>query len=184
MKYLAFILLVWFKTNQTSQETYVCKNAKISIYSKAPLEDIDAVSTKGTSVLNAGTGDVAFSIPIKSLTFEKSLMQEHFNENYMESDKYPNATFKGKIQEKVDVSKNGVYPVTATGVLEVHGVKQNRTIPGKIIVNSGVVSLATDFNVQCKDHQIEIPQLVFKKIAETIQVKVSATYTSYKKPNS
>ncbi len=184
MKYLALILLVWFKTNQTSQETYVCKNAKISIFSKAPLEDIDAASTKGTSVFNAGTGDIAFSIPIKSLTFEKSLMQEHFNENYMESDKYPNATFKGKIQDKIDVSKNGVYPVTATGVLDVHGIKQNRTIPGKMTVNNGGVSLMADFKVQCKDHQIDIPQIVFKKIAETIQVKVAATYASYKKPIS
>jgi polyisoprenoid-binding protein YceI len=180
MKYIAIILLVWF-SNQASQDTYVCKNAKISLFSKAPLEDIDATSNTGTSVLNVTTGDMAFSVPIRSFTFEKSLMQEHFNENYMESDKYPNATFKGKIQEKLDVTKDGSYPVNAAGVFEVHGVKQTRTLKGTVTVSKGVVSLASTFIVACKDHNIEIPQLVFQKIAETIQIKVAASYTLYKK---
>ncbi|GAB2698631.1 YceI family protein [Mucilaginibacter koreensis] len=181
MKHIALILLTWIGMIQAGQETYVCKNAKISIYSKAPLEDIDAITTKGTSVFNAATGDLAFNVPIRSLVFQKSLMQEHFNENYMESDKFPQASFRGKIQQKVDVTKNGTYPVTATGVLEVHGVKQNRSISGKIMVNNGVVSMNSTFMVKCKDHNIEIPKLVFEKIAETIQVEVAATYTVYKK---
>ena len=176
MKHIAFILLAWL-SYQAGQDTYVCKNAKISIFSKAPLEDIDAASNKGTSVFNAATNEIAFSVPMRSLQFQKSLMQEHFNENYMESDKYPNASFKGQIQEKFDCSKNGIYVVNVNGVLDVHGVKQNRTIPGKITVNNGVVSITAEFNVQCKDHKIEIPKLVFEKIAETIRVKVAATYT-------
>ncbi|WP_158825453.1 YceI family protein [Mucilaginibacter lacusdianchii] len=181
MKYIALILLVWLGNNQAKQETYVCKNAKISLFSKAPLEDIDATSTQGTSVYNATTGDLAFSLPIRSLQFQKSMMQEHFNENYMESDKYPNATFKGRIQEKIDTEKDGTYPVNVNGVLDVHGVKQNRSIKGTITINKGTVSMASDFMVQCKDHRIDIPQLVFKKIAESIQIKVAATYAAYKK---
>ncbi|MBS7566795.1 YceI family protein [Mucilaginibacter sp. Bleaf8] len=180
MKYIALILLVWFG-NQARQETYVCKNAKISLYSKAPLEDIDATSTQGTSVFNAATGDLAFSMPIRTFKFEKSLMQEHFNENYMESDKYPNATFKGRIQEKIDVHKDGTYPVTVSGILDVHGIKQSRSIKGTVTVKNDAVSMASEFIVQCKDHQIDIPQLVFKKIAESIQIKVAANYTPYKK---
>jgi hypothetical protein len=85
----------------------------VSLYSKAPIEDIDALSDKGTSVFNAATGELAFSVPIRSFKFDKALMQEHFNENYMESDKYPQAIFKGKINEKPDVTKDGIYPVTA-----------------------------------------------------------------------
>jgi polyisoprenoid-binding protein YceI len=180
MKYIALILLVWF-SNQAGQDTYVCKNAKISLFSSAPLEDIDATSNSGTSVFNATTGDLAFIVPIRSLQFQKSLMQEHFNENYMESDKFPNASFKGKVQEKIDVQKDGAFPATVTGVLDVHGVKQTRTLKGTITVNKGTVSLASTFTVACKDHQIEIPKLVFQKIAETIQVKVAASYTAYKK---
>jgi len=180
MKYIAFILLAWLTVIQAGQGTYVCKNARISLFSKAPLEDIDAVSTKGTSVFNAPNGDLAFSVPIRSFTFQKSLMQEHFNENYMESDKYPQASFRGKIQEKVDVTKDGTYPVHAVGTLEVHGVKQNRTIPGKITVSNGTVTMSSEFIVMCKDHNITIPKLVFEKIAESIRVQVNANYIIYK----
>jgi hypothetical protein len=180
MKYIALILLVWLG-NQARQDTYVAKNARISLFSKAPLEDIDASSTQGTSVYNAATGDLAFSVPIRTFKFQKSMMQDHFNENYMESDKYPNATFKGRVQEKVDTEKDGTYPVTVTGTLDVHGVKQPRSIKGTITVKNAAVSMTSDFLVQCKDHKIDIPQLVFQKIAESIQIKVAANYTPYKK---
>src|ERR1700743_748286 len=135
MKIISIILLAWMSTfTQAGQGLYVCKNAQISLYSEAPIENIEAKSQKGTSVYNASTGDLAFSLPINSFVFAKSLMQEHFNENYMESDKYPQASFKGKITEHVDVSKDGSYSVTAAGVLNVHGVNQDRTIKGTIAV--------------------------------------------------
>jgi hypothetical protein len=180
MKYIALILLVWFSTNQAGQDIYVCKNATVSIYSKAPIEDIEAKTDKGASVFNAATGEVAFSVPIRSLKFNKALMQEHFNENYMESDKYPQAGFKGKLVQTPDVTKDGVYPVMASGIFEVHGVKQSRTIPGKLTVSGGAISLSSEFMVACKDHKIEIPTLVFHNIAETIKVQVNASYSPYK----
>jgi hypothetical protein len=180
MKYIGLILLVWFSTNQAGQDIYACKNAVVTLYSKAPIEDIDARSDKGTSVFNTATGELAFSVPIRSFKFDKARMQEHFNENYMESDKYPQANFKGKINEKPDVTKDGTYPVTAAGIFEVHGVKQTRTITGKLTVNNGAISLSSEFMVACKDHKIDIPQLVFHNIAETIRVQVNATYTPYK----
>jgi polyisoprenoid-binding protein YceI len=144
-------------------------------------KSVDAESVKGTSVFNAAKGELAFSVPIRSFQFQKSLMQEHFNENYMESDRYPNASFRGQILEKPDFSKNGTYPVNVKGTLEVHGVKQNRTIPGKITVNNGATSMTSTFLVLCKDHQIEIPKLVFQKIAESIQVQVAANYAPLSK---
>ena len=180
MKYIGVILLAWFSINQTGQDIYACKNVVVTIYSKAPVEDIDARSDKGTSVFNATTGELAFSVPIRSFKFDKARMQEHFNENYMESDKYPQATFKGKINEKPDVTKDGTYPVTAAGIFEVHGVKQTRTITGKLTVKGGAISLSSEFMVACKDHQIEIPKLVFYNIAENIRVQVNATYAPYK----
>jgi hypothetical protein len=180
MKYIALILLVWFSTNRAGQDIYVCKNATISIYSKAPIEDIEAKTDKGTSVFNAASGELAFSMPIRSLKFDKALMEEHFNENYMESDKFPQASFKGKLAQTPDITKDGVYPVTANGMFEVHGVKQNRTIPGKLTVNGGTISLSSEFIVACKDHKIEIPTLVFHNIAETIKVQVNANYSPYK----
>lgn len=181
MKHIAIILLAWMSViNQAGQGTFVCKNAYISIYSEAPIEDITAETSTGTSVYNATSGDLAFSLNIISLKFKKPLMEEHFNDDYMESEKYPKATFKGKIQEPVDVTKDGTYPVTVNGVLEVHGVKQTRTIPGKVTVSNGTVKMNAEFMVKCADHQIKIPKLVFHNIAESIKVTVSASYVPYK----
>ena len=182
MKHIIFILLAWMSViNQAGQDLYACKNATISLFSSAPLEDIAANTSTGTSVFNATTGELVFSVNITSFKFKKSLMQEHFNSDYLESDKYPKATFKGKIQEHIDATKNGSYPVTAVGELDIHGVKQTRTIPGTITVSNGTVTMASEFMVKCVDHHIEIPKIVFHNIAESIKMNVSATYTPVKK---
>jgi hypothetical protein len=178
MKNIAIILLAWMSIiNQAGQDLYACKNATISLYSEAPIENIAATTSSGTSVYNAATGDLVFSVNINTFKFPKSLMQEHFNLDYMESDKYPKATFKGKIQEHVDLTKNGTFSVTAVGELEVHGVKQNRTIPGKISINNGVVTMTSEFMVKCADHHIDIPKIVFHNIAESIKMNVTAVYS-------
>jgi len=177
MKNIVIILLAWMSINQAGQDLYACKNATISLYSEAPIENISATTSSGTSVFNAATGDLIFSVNVSSFKFPKSLMQEHFNSDYMESDKFPKSTFKGKIQEHIDVTKNGTYPVTAVGELEVHGVTQNRTIPGKISVNNGVITMTSEFMVKCADHHIEIPKLVFHNIAESIKMNVTAVYS-------
>jgi len=176
MKYLSVLILALLSFTRAGQDVYTCKNAKINIYSSAPIEDIEANSSEGVSVYNAATGELAFSVPIRSLHFQKAMMEEHFNENYMESDKFPKATFKGKIQEHPDLTKDGTYPVTVTGDFQVHGVSQSRTIKGEIKVNGGVLSMSSEFMVKCADHHIEIPKIVFHNIAESIRVRVSATY--------
>jgi len=165
---------------QAGQDIYVSKNARISLYSSAPIEDIKAATSSGGSVYNLSTGELDFSVNIKSFTFEKELMQEHFNSDYMESDKFPKATFKGTIQEHVDITKDGIYPITVNGDLTVHGVTQKRIIPGTISVKSGVISMSSEFIVKCADHHITIPSIVFHNIAESIKMNVSATYIPYK----
>ncbi len=107
-------------------------------------------------------------------------MQEHFNTEYMESDKYPRANFRGKMQEHINTSQNGTYQINVTGELDVHGVKQTRTLPGTITVNNGDVSLSAEFMVKCADHKIEIPKIVFHNIAESIKINVTANYTPAK----
>src|SRR5665213_485395 len=145
MKHISIVLLAWISIiNQVGQDIYVWRNAKITLYSSAPIEDIKAVTSTGASVYNAASGELDFSVSIRSFQFDKSLMQEHFNSDYMESDKFPRATFKGKIQEHVDVTKDGAYPVTATGQFTVHGVTQTRTIPGKLSVKNGVITMTSE----------------------------------------
>jgi len=180
MKHISIILLAWMSIFQTGQGLYMCKNAEISIFSSAPIEDIAARTSSGQSVYNAATGDLVFSVAINTFKFRKALMQEHFNSDYLESDKYPRATFKGKIQEHLDLTKDGTYQITATGVLDVHNVKQNRTIPGTLTVSNGNVTMKSEFMVKCVDHHIDIPKLVFQNIAETIKVNITATYTAAK----
>jgi polyisoprenoid-binding protein YceI len=180
MKFITIVLLacVISITRASAQGIYTCKNARITLFSTAPIEDIKAASSTGASVYDASTGELAFSLAISSFQFEKSLMQEHFNSDYMESDKFPKATFKGKIQEQVDILKDGTYPVTVTGDLTVHGVTQKRSIPGTITIKNGVISMASEFIVKCADHHITIPSIVFHNIAESIKMNVSATYLS------
>jgi len=181
MNYISIILLAWLSiTNQAGQAIYVCKNAKINLYSSAPIEDIKAETQSGASVYNAATGELDFSVTISTFKFPKELMQEHFNSDYMESDKFPRATFKGKLQEQPDITKDGSYPVTVNGELTVHGVTQKRTINGNLTVKNGVITMTSEFIVKCADHHIDIPRIVFHNIAESIQMNVSATYMLYK----
>ena len=165
---------------QAKQNLFYSNAIEASIYSETPLENIDATSKKCVSVYNIEKGDIQFNIPIKSLKFKKGLMEEHFNENYVESDKFPFAKFKGKVNQAIDLLKNGEFPVTVTGELDLHGVKKQRTINGTIKVNQGLISVYSRFNVPCNDHDIKIPKLVFKKIAETIQVTISGNYSPFK----
>jgi polyisoprenoid-binding protein YceI len=180
MKYITIILLAWLTTFQAGQNLYVCKNAKINLYSSAPIEDIKAETNTAVSVYNASTGELDFSVTISTFKFPKELMQEHFNSDYMESDKFPKATFKGKIQEQIDITKDGSYPITVDGDLTVHGVTQKRSIKGKVDVKSGAITMTSQFMVKCVDHHIDIPRLVFHNIAENIQMNVTATYIPYK----
>jgi len=158
-------------------QNYIGSNIKTVFFSSTPVEDIKAASSKTTAVMISKTGEFAFQIPIKSFEFEKKLMQEHFNENYLESDKYPTAGFKGAIDPNISWTKDGEYNVVAKGILSIHGVSKPRNIPGKITIKNGKAILTTSFDVACADHNIKIPTLVFTKIARIISVKVNGTLT-------
>jgi hypothetical protein len=150
------------------------QSGKIDFYSKTPAEDIEAHSGKVLAVMSTEKKEMAFSVENTTFEFPNKLMQEHFNEKYMESEKYPKSSFKGKVNENIDLSKDGEYPVTVTGKLNLHGVEKDRTIGGTISVNSGVLTLKSEFKVLVKDHDITIPKLVIANIAEEITVTVNA----------
>ncbi|WP_316785692.1 YceI family protein [Pedobacter frigiditerrae] len=174
-KYLLLVLFYFAFIYAASAQTFVGKNIKVNIFSSTPVEDIKAASSSGAAVLIAQKQELAVQVNIKSLEFDKKLMQEHFNENYMESDKYPTAKFKGIISPKIDWTKDGEYNVTAKGTLNVHGEDQVRSITGKLSIKNGVVNLYSSFDVACAAHQIKIPSLVFTKIAEVIKVTIQGT---------
>lgn len=157
------------------------KKSTISFFSHAPLEDIFAVSTKFSAAINTKTNTVAVFIDVSTLTFENKLQQEHFNEKYMESDKFPKATFKGELQGDVKWDAPGKYEMNAKGLLTIHGVEKERTIPVTITVADGSISAASKFNVKVAEHDIEVPELVFNKVAEEVEITIKANFIPYEK---
>lgn len=160
------------------QEVFTCRNTTLSFFSATPVEDIDATSDKGVSAINLKTGDVYFKVAVNTFKFKKSLMEEHFNENYMESDKYPHAVFKGKMVSPPDLHKDGTYEVLVDGTLSLHGVDKAYREKATITVKDGKPSANAKFNVRLSDHRIKIPTLVIKNIAEVVEVTVKADYAT------
>lgn len=180
---MRIILISFFLIAHTfslKAQLYSAATAKLSFYSKTPVEDIQAVSEKTKGLLNIKTGEVAFIVENTSFVFPNKLMQEHFNEKYMESEKFPISTFKGKVVETIDYEKDGEHKVSVLGKLNIHGVEIERTIPGVITIKEGVVQIKSDFKVKVADHKIQIPKLVLAKIAEEITVGLDAKLTPRK----
>ncbi|PIY10641.1 MAG: YceI family protein [Flexibacter sp. CG_4_10_14_3_um_filter_32_15] len=177
--FIALLFVFQSSFSSVSAQRYVLEESKVYFFSSAPMEDIEANNKDCKGVIDTKTNAFSFRIPIKSFVFSSSLMQEHFNENYMESEKYPNATFKGKIEGDYDLKTDGTYNVVAVGDLEIHGKKQARKIPSQILVKNGKASIKSTFDVKLEDHNIEIPSLLFQKIAESIKVDMNSDLKLY-----
>jgi polyisoprenoid-binding protein YceI len=167
-----FILKAFFGVSQI----YVCKDGHTRFTSEAPLELIKAQSDKTNGVIDIATKNVAFSIDVDSFEgFNSGLQKEHFRENYMETEKYPKATYKGKIIEDIDFSKNGTTTVRSKGVFSIHGTEKEKIVKVKITIKDKEIAIETSFDVPLEDHNIKIPKVVNQKIASVIMVEVKAT---------
>ena len=180
-KFILFLLIVICNGFICEAQIFITQNAKVSFFSLTPMENIDATNSKVSSLINTSTDSILIKIKNSSFVFKNSLMQDHFNENYMETSKYPIATFSGKINEPVEYKKDGTYKVSATGKMKIHGVEKLVTMTGTLIVKGMEVLLASEMMIKLADYKIEIPKLVFQKIAETIKVNVVASYKPYSK---
>lgn len=166
-----FALLCLFQVGYAQGQTlYGTSTGEVSFYSDTPLETIEASNKKTGSIINATSREIAVQMKITDFNFPNKLMQEHFNENYLESEKYPTAVFKGKIKEQVDLSSAGTYPVTAEGNMTIHGVTKPVSVKGTVVSSGADLRLDFKFQVKPEDYQIEVPSLVVTKIAETIDV--------------
>ncbi|MNK05896.1 Protein YceI [compost metagenome] len=171
-----FMMLISMKTFAQQKASFVSKETSITFFSNAPLEDIEAKSTLAASAMNLQTGDIIFRVKNTSFQFDKKLMQEHFNENYMESDRYPLSEFKGKVESADKLTKDGNYTLNVTGTLLIHGVTKPYSTRAAFIVKDGTLKAVTSFQVKLADHKISIPSIVGKKIAEVVKITVDATY--------
>jgi polyisoprenoid-binding protein YceI len=149
-------------------QKYMTRTGKITFNatSKKSPEKIEAINNEVANILDAQSGDIVFQVLVKSFKFESELMQEHFNENYMESDKYPKAEFKGNItnHSEVSFSKDGIYNVKVAGKLTIHNVANDVTVPGTITVKGNTITAKAQFTVLLKDYKIDVPSLVADKL--------------------
>ncbi len=182
MKILVLLLII-FSTQLQAQDVYLTRNGKINFFSHTSIEDIEAVNNEVTSTLNSKTGAVQFLVLVKGFQFKKAAMRQHFNsDNYMDSDKYPKADFKGTIKDVsgVNFSKDGTYPVTVEGNLTIHGVTNKVVTSGSVIIKDGKLSAFTKFLVKLNDYKVTVPSFTASKVAQVVEVTVSCSYEPYR----
>jgi hypothetical protein len=182
MKNLIIILAIILTGYTANAQQYVDKKGKVHFFSKTSMENIEATSSTSVCVINTTNKKIIVKIRNQGFVFKDGLMQEHFNENYMESDKYEYSSLDGVIVENIDFTKDGVYDVTIKGTLDIHGVKTDREIKGKLTIKGGApVNATAKFDIKLADHKIKIPSLLGANIAEVIPVDVEFNFEKYEK---
>ncbi len=173
-----FFAIVLFATTHLTAQKYFSKNAIIRFHSDSPIEKIEAVNSTASTVIDVSSGKIEFAALNTAFIFEKALMQEHFNENYMESSKYPKTIFKGMIQDlnTVKFSTPGTYKVNITGDLTMHGVVKTINVPAELTVDGKSVHGNARFTVKCSDYNIKIPSLVKDNVSNEIDITVKVDY--------
>ena len=164
----------------SAQDKLVTRTGEVSFSSKTAMENIEAKNSQTASIFLVNEKTVAFNVILRSFKFDKALMEEHFNEKYVHSDKYPSAKFKGVIQDDIDLKKPNTYnDVTLKGNMDFHGVKKPITVTADIIVNQdGSIAFTSLFSLKLKDYKVEVPSLVEDKISPEIEINVATKYAS------
>jgi len=182
MKYIfVACTLLFLSVAAHAQNKYITRTGTVSFFSNTSAENIDATNSEAFSLVDITKGEVAFQVLITGFKFKKALMEEHFNENYMESTKFPKAIFQGTIADlsKVNFKNNGSYTVNLSGDLTMHGVTNKVTIPATVIIQGGKLSATSKFDVRLADYKIKVPSLVAKQVAEAVAVSINCAYEPY-----
>lgn len=173
---LGFFLLVFVHYTKAQKNIYSTHKGKVTMFLNSTLAPIQAINNDVTSAFNSKTSEVSFMIPIKKFKFSNPVMQQPFNETYLEASKYPHSTFKGKVKEPINFKISSPQKVTVVGYLKMHGVKKNRSIPATIVVQGNKISCFSRFQINTKDHQIKIPQALFKDGKNVVEINLIAKY--------
>jgi hypothetical protein len=182
MKRLIFVMVFVSVAAMLSAQKYMTRNGYISFISQTPVETIKAENNQVVGALDVKTGEMVFQALIKSFHFDRALMEEHFNENYMESDKIPKSIFKGRISNlsSVDFTKKGTYDVTVEGDLTIHDVTKSIVAKGTLDVTGEGINASSKLTIVPEDYNITIPSVVRNKINKTFDVTISMKYTPVK----
>lgn len=164
---VAFILLA----QTTLAQKFMSRNVEVHFLSETPIENIEAHNNQVSALFDSSTGEIVLQVPIRGFHFEKALMEEHFNENYLETEEFPKATLQGKVKSWPDVSED----VVVEGVIMIHGIEKARTFNGTMRNENNNWIVSSEFAVNAEDFGIKIPSVVRKQIAENIVITVNAT---------
>jgi polyisoprenoid-binding protein YceI len=174
---LGLVLLLLCPRAGQAQSKFMTKTGRVSFFSTSIIEDIEALNAAAAAVFDVSTGQLAFSVPVREFVFKRTLMQEHFNENYMESDKFPKATFSGRFTgaDALVLGVAGPHAVQVSGDLSVHGVTRRVSVPGTLELKNGQLLAFAFFSVAPADYNIEVPRLVRENIAKIVSIRVALT---------
>ena len=180
---ILILALFLLGVNFSHAQKYLCRDGHIWFFSTTPIEDIEAHNKQASGIIDTQTGEVVVSVLMKSFDFKKALMQDHFNENYCESDKFPKGKFKGKITNlsEIDFNKSGSYTANMSGVLNIHGVDKEIETPVELRIDSDNINVKGKFVTAPSDFEIEIPSVVKDKIAKQLDVNIDMSFSPYKK---
>lgn len=168
-------MLILWGANDLDAQKYFTRNGKVSFHSKAIMENIDAYNSQGTFVIDTESKQVQMAVLIKAFQFEKALMQEHFNENYLESDEFPKSVFKGQVKNPdiLDFSKTGeILACTIEGEITIHGISRPLKTTADFKVGPEGIEAQSSFKVKVADFGIKIPSMVKDNIAKEVEVKI------------
>ena len=179
MKKIFIIAFLLTSITMFAQDKFISRTGHVWFYSQTPLETIEAHNNQVASVIDTKQNTIAFAIINKSFKFERALMEEHFNENYMESGKYPKSTFSGKFSDfdPANFSKNGTYTVTVSGSLTIHGVTKQISQKGTLEISGSSIHAKSKFDIKPEDYNIQIPGLVRDKIGKSMSTTVDIVYS-------
>jgi hypothetical protein len=169
MKILVLLLAIVLSVSMNAQ-VYKQTSSEVHFFSEAPLENIEAFNKNSKAVLRINDSALVVVITNLAFRFEKPLMEEHFNENYMESETYPYSSFKGKVVSGMDFSEDGTYQVEVKGMFEVHGVKEEKSFKGMMTKSGNKISFSATFMMHVEDYKIKVPTMYVKNIAEDVKV--------------
>lgn len=169
---LAFAILTF--NNTVAQEKVLTKSGVTTFEASVPsFEEVKATNKLSGCVLNTKTGEIVGLLMMKNFKFKSALMEEHFNENYMESDKYPKGVFKGKIENfNSEKLSSNTQDFTINGTMEIHGKSKEVSITAKISKKENSIFLSSNFNLNTDDFGIELPVLVRSKVAKKVNVQI------------
>ncbi len=172
-----FIILCLLSVSPLLAQKYMSRTAEVYFFSDMDaVEVVEAVNNQVGAVVDLENGNIAFQIQMRAFHFDIALMEEHFNENYIESEIYPKATFSGAFTE-IPNNLETKQSLLIVGVIDFHGVKKEMEIPVNLVLNEGVLFGDSKFNLLCSDFNIDIPKIVSDKISNTIEVTVKASLT-------